>query len=168
MLQALDGDVPSASDDSQHRALREAIGGRAPLLGTLTFQSGWLRQLLEDEEVDRSPLASLRGAALRLDFAEGVALDGLFRCERPDEVVPLQTFLNDLRGKLGPLLRQQGLAELDRFELERQGADLRLRWKLDQKTLAGLVQRLNQPLAAPPPPAPPTPPDETIPTKPSP
>lgn len=167
MLQALDGELPSASDDATHRSLREAIGGRAPLLGTLTFQSGWLQQLLEDEEVNRSPIASLRGAALRLDFADGVALDALFRCERPDEVVPLQSFLDDLRGKFGPLLHQQGLAELDRFEIERQGADLRLRWKLDQKTLAELVQRMNQPLAAPPP-ARSAPPDETIPAKPSP
>ncbi|HEY6725560.1 MAG TPA: hypothetical protein VI197_16100 [Polyangiaceae bacterium] len=168
MLQALDGDLPSASTDTTHRSLREAIGGSAPLLATLTFQSDWLRRLLEDEEVERSPLASLRGAALRLDLAEGVALDGLFRCARPDEVVPLQGFLNDLRSKLGPLLRQQGLAELDRFELQRQGADLRLHWKLDQKTLAGLVRRLNQPIALPPPRALPSSPDETIPAKPSP
>ena len=167
MLQALDGDLPSASDDATHRSLRDAIGGRAPLLGTLTFQSGWLQQLLEDEEVNRSPIASLRGAALRLDFGDGVELDALLRCERPDEVVPLQSFLADLRGKFGPLLRQRGLAELDRFEIERQGADLRLRWKLDQKTLAELVQRLNQPLAAPPP-ALSARPDETIPAKPSP
>lgn len=167
MLQALDGDAPSATDDATHRSLREAIGGRAPLLGTLTFQSGWLEQLLEDEEVQRSPLASLRGTALRLDFADGVALDVLFRCGEPGEVVPLQSFLSDLRRKLGPLLRQQGLGELDRFELEQQGADLRLRWKLDQKTLAELVERLNQPLAAPAPKPQASPPQEIIPAKPS-
>src|SRR5690606_2165371 len=103
----------------------------------------------------------------RLDFADGVALDVLFRCGQPGEVVPLQSFLSDLRRKLGPSLRQQGLGELDRFELEQQGADLRLRWKLDQKTLAGLVERLNQPLAAPAPKPLASPPQEIIPAKPS-
>lgn len=175
MLQALDGHAPNVGDDATHRSLRAALGGRAPLLGTLTFQSGWLSQILEDEEVERSPLASLRGAALRLDFDGGVGLDAFLRCERAADVAPLQSFLNDLRGKLGPLLRQQGLGELDRFELAPQGQDLRLRWKLDQKTLAELVQRLNQPLATPPPralPAPPRPvplaPEEIIPAKPTP
>lgn len=174
MLQALDGELPNVGDDPTHGSLRAAIGGRAPLLGSLAFQSGWLQQLIEDRDVERSPLARLRGAGLRLGLADGVALDALFRCERPEDVPPLQSFLNDLRGQLAPLLRQQGLAELDRFELERQGADLRLRWKLDQKTLGDLLQRLSRPLAAPSPRAPPTgspqpmPPEETIPAKPSP
>ena len=175
MLQALDGDAGNAGDNATHRSLREAIGGQAPLIGTLAFQSGWLRQLFEDEDVDRSPLASLRGAALRLDLADGVGLDALFRCERAADTTPLQAFLNDLRAEFGPLLRQQGLGELDRFELERQGADLRLRWKLDQKTLTELIQHLSQPLKAPakrelpPPPASkPAPPDETIPARPPP
>jgi len=175
MLQALDGHAPNAGDDVTHHSLRAALGGRAPLLGTLAFPSGWLGQILEDEDVERSPLASLRGAALRLDFDSGVRLDGFLRCERAADVAPLQSFLNDLRGKLGPPLRQQGLGDLDRFELVAQGQDLRLRWKLDQKTLAELVQRLNQPLATPPPRALPAaprpallPPEETIPAKPSP
>lgn len=168
LLQALDGDLPNAGDDATHRSLREALGGRPPLLGTLTFQSGWLHQLVDDEEVDRSPLSRLRGAGLRLDLTDGVRLDALLRCEHPADVPPLQSFLEDLRGKIGPLLRQQGFAELDRFELEPKGADLRLRWKLDEKMLMRLVEQLNRPLPTPRPSALPSAPEETIPAKPSP
>jgi len=175
MLQALDGHGPNVGDDATHRSLRAALGGRAPLLGSLAFQSGWLAQFLEDEEIERSPLASLRGAGVRLDLDGGVSLEAFLRCEHAADVAPLQRFLNDLRGKLGPLLRQQGLGELDRFELVPQGQDLRLRWKLDQNTLAELMQRLNQPLPASPPralPSAPRPapvaPEEIIPAKPSP
>lgn len=174
LLQALDGKAPNVGDDPTHRSLRAAVGGQAPAIGTLAFQRGWLTQLFKDEDAERSPLAQLRAAALRLDIGGEVALDALLRCERAADVAPLQRFLSDLRGKLAPALAEQGLAALDRFELEPQGQDLRLRWKLDQKTLEQLIQRLNRPLKAPAPPsvpkptAPPMPGEELIPAKPAP
>lgn len=168
LLQALDGDLPSVGDDATHRSLREALGGRPPLLGTLVFQSGWLHQLIDGEEVERSPLSRLRGAALRLDLTAGVEVDALLRCEHPRDVPPLQSFLDDLRNRVAPLLRQQGFAELDRFELEPKGADLQLRWKLDERMLTRLVEQLNRPHRTPQPSALPSAPEETIPAKPSP
>ena len=170
LLQALDGEAPNVGDDPTHRSLRAAVGGQAPVIGTLAFQRGWLTQLFTDEDAERSPLAHLRAAALRLDLGDDVALDALLRCERAADVAPLQRFLNELRGKISPALRDQGLAALDRFEFEPQGQDLRLRWKLDENTLEQLIQRLNQPLKAPPAPsaAPPMPVEELIPAKPQP
>ena len=170
LLQALDGKAPNVGENPTHRSLRAAVGGQAPLIGTLAFQRGWLTELFSDEDAERSPLAQLRAAALRLDLGDEVALDALLRCERAADVAPLQRFLNQLRERLAPALSEQGLGALDRFELEPQGQDLRLRWKLDENTLDQLIQRLNQPLKAPPPPsaAPPIPAEELIPAKPQP
>jgi hypothetical protein len=133
-----EGSAEERERDRLHAELRRAFGRNAPVVATLALQEGWLRATLGDPEVERSPLATLRSAALRVEIATDVELTGLVACDDPARCQVLERFLLEARSELRALLPPEAAPALERLALTRKDARLDLSAKLSAGELAKL------------------------------
>jgi hypothetical protein len=125
-----EGSPEERERDRLHAELRRSFGRDAPFVLTLALPDGWLEQALGDPTVERSPLATLRSAALRAEIGADIELSGLVACDDPGRCEALERFLNDARRDLHALLGPDAGRALDAITLNRKDARLELSARL--------------------------------------
>jgi len=125
-----DGNENERTRDRVHSELRRTFGRDAPITATLTLPDGWLEAALGDPEVHRSPLALVRSAALRVNVAEKLDVDGLLVCASADDCARVAKFMVDLHAdierELGPNAAVRRLFEIGKQDKERLSFSLSL------------------------------------------
>lgn len=108
LIDAADGPRPDGTPaeherDELHAELRRVVGLGAPIIATLALPPGWLGHALADPSADRSPLATIRSAAVRVNFTDGIAAAGLVACDGDEPCVRLERFFGSARSDLAAL-----------------------------------------------------------------
>lgn len=97
-----EGSPEERERDRLHAELRRVVGKGAPVIASLALPERWLDTALGDPEAARSPLATMRSAALRAELSSDVELAGLVACDGAERCARLERFLSDARSDLGP------------------------------------------------------------------
>ncbi len=108
LIEAADGPRPDGTPaeherDELHAELRRVVGQGAPIVGTLALPPGWLSRALAEPSADRSPLATIRSAAVRANVGTGIDITGLVACDGDDPCERLERFFRTASSDLGTL-----------------------------------------------------------------
>jgi len=134
-----EGSPEERERDRLHAELRRSFGRDAPFVLTLALPDGWLERVLGDRTAERSPLATLRSAALRAQIGADIELSGLVACDDPQRCEALERFLNDARRDLRTLLGPDAARALDGITLSRKDARLELSARLRAEDVTKLA-----------------------------
>jgi hypothetical protein len=124
--------------DRLHSELRRTFGAGAPIIATVTLPEGWLAQALADPEAERSPLASIRSAALSANVSDRVELRALFACAQANDCDAVERFLKQARSDLSQVLGPEIAQRIAELRLERAAERITLTGTLDAAQVKAL------------------------------
>jgi len=134
ILRIAAGEEPHGSEadrtrDRLHVELRRTFGRGAPLVTTVIVPAGFVTRTF-GEEAARSPLASIRSAALRAEVGERVVIGAFLGCANADDCGKLEAFLLETRRDVAPLFEGTERRLLDAIVVRQSGERIELRLEL--------------------------------------
>ncbi len=108
MIDASAGKAPSFARDDTHRELRRRLGEDAALLASWQLDEGFLERATGEPDARLSPLAQVRGAAVRVDAASTIVVRAVLSCPTKTACSEVASVLRDASREFGPLLAAVG------------------------------------------------------------